>query len=131
MNELGRQGSVDVSLASSGPQSGTWGLATILRCLRSPVALSAVTGVTVIGADGSPQVCANSQLTPADLASPSDFADTAEGPVVQADGSVNQYDRPSRGSPNGQPDEDFLDEVQEFKTGSLCRSRSKCSKERR
>ena len=37
--------------------------------------------------------------------------------MVQADGSVNQYDRPWRGSPNGQPDDDFLDEVQESQDG--------------
>lgn len=117
MNELGRQGPVDLSLASSGPQSGTGALATILHRLQTPVALGGVTTVTVVNADGSPQVGPNSQLTPADLASPSDFANPVQSPVVQADGSVNQYDRPSRGSEEGQPDEDFLDEVQESQDG--------------
>ena len=109
MNELGRQGFVPVTLA----QNATWALPTILGCLQTPIPLSAVTGVTVIGASGSPEVGSDSQLTPADLApSGSDFNNPAEYPVVQAAGSVNQYDRPWRGSPQGQPDEDFLDEVQ-------------------
>ncbi|MGA2927234.1 MAG: PKD domain-containing protein [Solirubrobacteraceae bacterium] len=117
MPELGRQGPVTVSLAPSGPQTGTWALATILGCLQTPIALAAVTGATVINADGSPQIAPASQLTPADLATPSDFADSTQSPVVQADGSVNQYDRPSRGSSNGEPDEDFDDEVQESQDG--------------
>jgi len=109
MNELGRQGFVPVTLA----QNATWSLPTILGCLQTPIPLGAVTGVTVIDAGGSPELGSGSQLTPADLApSGSDFSSSSEYPVVQAAGSVNQYDRPWRGSPQGQPDYDFLDEVQ-------------------
>jgi hypothetical protein len=108
MNELARQGFVPVSLASSGPQTGSWALSTVLGCLQTPIPPSAVQGITVLNADGSPQTGAGSQITPADLASPSDFNDTSEAPVVEALGSVNQYDRPWRGG----GEEDFLDEVQ-------------------
>ena len=71
----------------------------------------------MINSDGSPQVAANSQLTPADLASPSDFANRTDAPVVESLGSLNQYDRPSRATPSGEPDDDFLDEVQESQDG--------------
>ncbi|MBV9716431.1 MAG: PKD domain-containing protein [Solirubrobacterales bacterium] len=109
MNELGRQGQVDVQL----PENATWSLPSILGCLQTPIPLSAVTGITVIDSNGSPEEGTDSQLTPADLApSGSDFNNSSEYPVIQALGSLNQYDRPSRGSPQGQPDDDFLDEVQ-------------------
>ncbi len=75
MNELGHQGTVPVQLPRNGPQTGTWGLGTILGCLQTPIPLGAVTDVTVIDANGSPEVGPNSQLTAADLATPSDFAD--------------------------------------------------------
>ncbi|HEX3977475.1 MAG TPA: PKD domain-containing protein [Solirubrobacteraceae bacterium] len=104
MTEYGRQGQVTVPLSSS----TTWTLSTILRCLQTPVDRAAVTGVTVIGDDGAPLTAPNSQLTPADLATPSDFQDTAESPVVQAAGSTDQYDRPWRGG----PDLNYLDETQ-------------------
>jgi PKD repeat protein len=113
MNELGRQGWVDVPLAAN----NTWSLPTILPCLQTPIPLSSVKGVTVINPDGSPQVGADSQITPQDLASPSDFNNPSEYPVVQALGSANQYDRPWRGSPQGQLDYDFLDEVQASQDG--------------
>jgi PKD repeat protein len=113
LEELGLQGWVDVTLSPSGTQSGTWSLPTILGCLQTPVPISAVTGVTVIESDESPEVGPDSQLTPADLSpTGSDFNSSSEYPVVQALGSLNQYDRPWRGSPEGQPDYDFLDEVQ-------------------
>jgi PKD domain len=108
MTELGRQGSVDVPLAPN----ATWSLPTILGCLQTPISPGSVTGVTVIDASGNPEEGTDSQLTPQDLATPSDFNNPSEYPVVQALGSVNQYDRPSRGSPQGQPDYDYLDEVQ-------------------
>ncbi len=108
MNELGRQGFVDVPLA----QNATWSLPTILGCLQTPISPGSVTGVTVIDANGNPEEGADSQLTTQDLETPSDFNNPSEYPVVQALGSVNQYDRPSRGSPQGQPDYDYLDEVQ-------------------
>ncbi len=109
MNELGRQGFVDVQLA----QSSTWPLASVLGCLPAPIPLGAVRGITVIQSDGSPEAGAGSELTPADLApSGSDFNTPSESPVLQALGSVNQYDRPWRGNRSGQTDDDFLDEVQ-------------------
>jgi hypothetical protein len=108
MNELGRQGFVSVSLPPSGPQTGTWALSTVLGCLPTPIPLAAVQGITVLSADGSPQAAAGSPLRPADLASPSDFGDTSQSPVVEALGSANQYDRPWRGG----GDQNFLDEVQ-------------------
>jgi PKD repeat protein len=114
MNELGRQGWVDVPLVAN----NTWSLPTILPCLQTPVPLGSVKGgVTVINPDGAPQVGSDSQITPQDLASPSDFNNSAEYPVVQALGSANQYDRPWRGSPQGQLDYDFLDEVQASQDG--------------
>lgn len=112
--ELGRQGSVDVSLPPDGPQGGTWALSTVLGCLQTPVPVSAVQGITVLNAAGVPQSGATSELKPADLATPgqTDFNDPNETPVVEALGSLNQYDRPWRGSGLGQPDYDYLDEVQ-------------------
>ena len=37
MEELGRQGSVNVTLPPSGAQTGTWALSTILGCLQAPI----------------------------------------------------------------------------------------------
>jgi PKD domain len=108
MNELGRQGFVDVPL----PPNETWSLPTILDCLETPIPLSSVTGITVMSASGSPETGSGSQLTSQDLATPSDFNNSSESPVVEANGSFNQYDRPWRGNSQGQPDYDFLDEVQ-------------------
>jgi len=73
------------------------------------VSLDAVTGITVITDQGSPETGAGSQLTPADIASPSDFQSTGETPVVSDLGSSVEYDRPWRGG----TDEDYLDEVVE------------------
>jgi hypothetical protein len=111
MNELGRTGFVDVQLAPG----GTWALSTVLGCLATPVPVAAVHGITVIDNQGAPEDGSGSMLTPADLApqGSTDFNNPQEAPVVQALGSVNQYDRPWRGGGQGQPDYDFLDEVQE------------------
>ncbi len=74
-----------------------WSLAALSGCLPVPVALGAVTGVTVIGANG-PELDASSQLTPADLATPaSDFANPTESPLIYSDGTGIVYDRPWRG----------------------------------
>lgn len=110
MNELGRNGFVDVQLAPE----GTWALSTVLGCLSTPVPVAAVHGVTVINGQGAPETGPGSVLTPADLApqGSTDFNNPQEAPVVQALGSLNQYDRPWRGGGQGQPDYDFLDEVQ-------------------
>lgn len=111
MNELGRQGFVDVPLSPN----ATWSLPTILGCLQNPIPLSAVNLITVTNSNGSPEDGSDSQLTAPDLAPPptgSDFNDSSEYPVVQALGSLNQYDRPWRGGSQGQSDQDFLDEVQ-------------------
>ncbi|MBV9334523.1 MAG: PKD domain-containing protein [Solirubrobacterales bacterium] len=109
MNELGRQGFVDVPLPPSGAQTGTWALSTALACMQTPIAVNAVQGITVLNLDGTPLTASGSQLGPPDLATPSDFSDSTETPVVEALGSSNQYDRPWRG--NG--DQNYLDEVQE------------------
>jgi PKD repeat protein len=74
-----------------------------------------VNGVTVLNGDGSPQEDSGSLITRADSASPSDFSNSSESPVVEDRGSVIQYDRPWRGS---QTDLDFLDEVQESNNGA-------------
>ncbi|MBV9802977.1 MAG: PKD domain-containing protein [Solirubrobacterales bacterium] len=113
MQEQGRNGSVAVSLPPSGAQTGTWSLGTALDCMQTPIPLSAVQGITVLGFDGSPQSGAGSELRPGDLAAPSDFSDNSQAPVVEALGSGNQYDRPWRGG----ADQDFLDEVQESENG--------------
>jgi hypothetical protein len=102
--EYGRTGQEQITPSST----RSWTLGTILGCLQTPIALANVTGVTVIGSDGAPQTGANSQIVPADLATPSDFLDTAQNPVIQAVG-YSQYDRPQRNA----SDLDFLDEVQE------------------
>jgi PKD repeat protein len=110
MNELGRNGFVDVQLAPS----STWALSTILGCLTNPVPIGAVHGVTVIDGQGAPEEGPGSMITPADLApqGSTDFNNPQQAPVVQALGSLNQYDRPWRGG-QGQPDYDFVDEVQQ------------------
>jgi len=110
MNEFGRNGFVDVQLSPS----STWALSTVLGCLTTPVPVSAVHGITVIDGQGAPEAGSDSMLTPADLApqGSTDFNDPQEAPVVEALGSLNQYDRPWRGGGQGQTDYDFLDEVQ-------------------
>ena len=104
MQEYGRQGPVTVTPSPT----SSWTLATILGCLQTPIAPAAVTGITVIGADGAPLTGPGSELTPADLSTPSDFQNTAETPVITALGSTDQYDRPWRGG----SDLDYLDETQ-------------------
>ncbi len=115
MNELGRNGFVDVPLPPSGVGTGTWALSTMLGCLSTPIPVSAVHGIIVINSQGSPELGPGSMLTPADLApqGSTDFNNPQQAPVVEALGSLNQYDRPWRGNGQGQTDEDFLDEVQE------------------
>jgi PKD repeat protein len=104
LQEYGRQGPVTVTPSPT----NSWSLGTILGCLQTPIAFAQVTGVTVIGDDGSPLTGPGSQLGPNDLAPSSDFADSSESPVVQALGSTDQYDRPWRGG----SDLDYLDETQ-------------------
>ena len=91
LDEYGRTGREPITPSTT----RSWTLGTILGCLQTPIALSNVTGVTVIGSDGAPQTGADSQITPADLATPSDFLNTAQNPVVQSVG-YTQYDRPQR-----------------------------------
>ena len=110
MDEMGRQGSVDVPLS----QSDTWALSTILGCLEpNPVPIPSVQGVTVMNADGTPETDSGSQIASADLKplGQTDFNNPDEGPVVTALGTSNRYDRPWRGSSQGQPDYDFSDQV--------------------
>lgn len=76
-----------------------WTLSSVLGCLMPPVPLAAVTGITVIGADG-PELSGppdSSRLTPADLATPSDFADPSQSPLIYSDGEDIIYLRPWRG----------------------------------
>ena len=110
MNELGRTGFVDVPLSPD----ASWALTTVLGCLSTPVQVAAVQGITVIDGQGAPEEGPGSMLTGKDLAAQgsTDFNDPQEAPVVQALGSVNQYDRPWRGNGGGRTDDDFLDEVQ-------------------
>jgi PKD domain len=119
MNELGRRGWTTVPLAPNGDQTGTWTLATILQCMQTPIELGHVTGVTVIDGSGSPEAGTDSQLTRADLSTPSDFNNGAQSPVIQDLGSSTQYDRPWRGTVNRQPDRNYLDEVQGSQNGQL------------
>ncbi|MBV8219396.1 MAG: hypothetical protein JO325_13095, partial [Solirubrobacterales bacterium] len=110
MDEMGRQGSVDVALS----ETDTWALSTILGCLQpTPVPIPSVQGVTVMDADGNPETDSGSQITPADLKplGQTDFNNPGEGPVVTALGTSNRYDRPWRGSSQSQPDYDFSDQV--------------------
>lgn len=98
MTEYDSSGSAPVGLAhENGSGTGTWAMSTILHCLRNPVSVGDVTGITVVNSDGSPQAASGSQLTPADLASPSDFQPNTDSPVVSNLGSSFQYNRPWRG----------------------------------
>ncbi len=88
-----------------------WSLGGLLGCLPVPVPLSTVTGVTVIGLNG-PDLTGpsdRSQLSPSDLASPSDFADSLESPVVYSDGSGVIYDRPWRGGADTNADDQVVE----------------------
>jgi hypothetical protein len=109
MIEYGRQGPVTVDFPPSGPQTGAWSLGSVLDCLQPAIPTASVTGIVVIGSNDTPEEGPGSELAQPDLASPSDFANTAENPVISANGSTVAYDRPWRGG----SDQDFLDEVQE------------------
>jgi PKD repeat protein len=98
MDEHGSPGTTSVGLPQEhGSGTGTWSVATILGCLAPKVSPSDVTGITVLDTDGSPQVSGGSQLTPPDLAIPSDFQPNTDSPVVSNLGSSFQYNRPWRG----------------------------------
>lgn len=98
MTEYSASGSTSVGLPqSNGSGTGTWPMSMILHCLQSPVSVGDVTGITVFNSDGSPQVASGSQLTPSDLANPSDFQPNTDSPVVSNLGSSFQYNRPWRG----------------------------------
>jgi PKD domain len=110
IQEDGRQGELTVTP----PTTSSWTVGTILQCLEDPgagldpIPAANVTAVTIIGDEGSPETGTYSELTPADLASPSDYLSSQQNPVVESLGSTDQYDRPQRQS----PDLDFLDEAQ-------------------
>jgi PKD repeat protein len=98
MTEYNSSGSTSVGLPhENGSGTGTWPISTILHCLQNPVSVGDVTGITVVNGDGSPQVASGSQLTPADLANPSDFQQNTDSPVISSLGSSFQYNRPWRG----------------------------------
>jgi PKD repeat protein len=105
MTEYGRGGPVTTQFSPT----DTWSLSSILDCLQTPIPVTEVTGVTIIDSQGAPELGSGSQLTRTDLASPSDFQNTDENPVVQDNGSTVEYDRPWRGG----TDQDFDDQVQE------------------
>ncbi len=108
MAQHGSSGTTSVGLPQEhGSGTGTWSLGTVLGCLQPKVSLGDVTGVTILNSDGSPQGSQGSQLTPADLATPSDFDPSTDSPVVSDLGSSFQYNRPWRG--NG--DENGPDQV--------------------
>ncbi len=117
IDEMGTQGPVDVDLS----QTDSWALSTILQCLQpTPVQLPSVQGVTIINSQGSPETDSGSEITPADLKplGQTDFNNPDEGPVVTALGSANRYDRPWRGSSQGEPDNDFADQVTSSDNGT-------------
>ncbi|HTX01035.1 MAG TPA: PKD domain-containing protein [Acidimicrobiales bacterium] len=109
MRELGRQGWIEVPLPPSTASTGTWTLGGLLQCMTPAIPSGAVTGVTIDESDGSAEEGAGSQITTADLASPSDFQNAAENPVISDEGTEVEYDRPWRGG----SDEDYEDEVNE------------------
>jgi hypothetical protein len=85
-------------LLEPGTQISTgWSLATVLGCLTPPIPVDSVTGITIVGNTG-PELGSNSLLTPADLMTPSDFANTQESPVIGSYGDGIEYERPWRGS---------------------------------
>ncbi len=105
MDQYGRQGLVAQPLAAG----NTWTLPTILACMQTPIPLSAVTGITVIGDNGAPLTGHGSQLYPPDLKDgQSDFEKPSETPVIVDSGTVDDYYRPWRGG----SDLNFLDHTQ-------------------
>jgi len=77
--------------------AASWSLSSVLECLQDPVPISDVTGITVYREDGSPEEATASQLGPADLNLPSDFANPSQVPVISSDGDGIVYNRPARG----------------------------------
>lgn len=75
----------------------SWTVAAILGCLTTPIDPQAVGSVSVQTDGGTPQEGSGAALAPADLATPSDFADPGELPVVSDDGTGLEYFRPWRG----------------------------------
>jgi len=108
MTEYSSSGPTTIGLpGNSGSGTGTWSMSTIVQCLQDPVSPGDVTGITVLSGDGSPEVGPGSQLTPADLASPSDFQSNTDSPTISDRGSSFEYNRPWR----GQGDLDLNDQV--------------------
>ena len=84
-----------------------WTLGQLLSCLTTPISLSSVTGITVIGPEG-PQLEANAAITPGDLnPSESDFADPQEYPLIFSNGDGITYDRPWRGGSDDNSADNF------------------------
>jgi hypothetical protein len=77
-------------------RKAAWSLATVVGCLSPPVSMGAVQKV-LVEQSGAPELSQNSQLLPGDLSSPSDFANSAEAPLIYSDGTGIIYDRPWRG----------------------------------
>lgn len=76
----------------------SWSLASVLGCLQNPVKIVDINAITIIRQNGVPEAAATSQIGPADLSVPSDFADQSQVPVISSDGDGIIYNRPSRGT---------------------------------
>ena len=83
-----------------------WSLGTVLSCLAQPIPSTSIGGIVIVGPNG-PQYGSGSELTASDLASPSDFSDPAESPVLDDDGSGLIYYRPWRGGQDENADDNF------------------------
>ncbi len=81
---------------SAGLPQNAWSLPAVLGCLPTPIALSQVTGVTVLRGNRGPELSPDAQLLAGDLDTPSDFQLSDALPVVAWDGTNLLYDRPSR-----------------------------------
>jgi PKD domain len=83
-----------------------WTLGTVLSCLQRPIPAADVQGVVIVGPTG-PQYGTDSELDPGDLASPSDFADPSESPLIYDDGTGITYARPWRGGEDANAEDNF------------------------
>jgi hypothetical protein len=80
--------------------SASWSIGALIsqpQCLPTQIPLTSVSGVTIVAADGTPQLDAGAQLTQADLQPQSDFQNPSESPVLSDDGDGIIYERPWRG----------------------------------
>ena len=89
----------------------TWTVGTVLRCMDPSIDPS-VNQIEVIGSNGSPESNSPySVLGRADLASPSDYENTAENPVVSFSGTSTSYSSLYNRPPRTSSDPDERDEL--------------------